>query len=158
MNKSSKKVVSHSISSDVSNITTYNAGIVQSASHRKLQKICDDALRPFGITKIHWLIIGTVYDHRATGIRISDLARAVGTNLPYMTNTVNLLETKKILERYENQMDNRSNFVAVHPSFLPKCRKIEEMLRIVLREKIYADISPEDFATYMRVLYRLSDV
>lgn len=158
MNKSSKKVVSSSTTGDVSNITTYSAGIVQSMSHRKLQKICDDALRPFGITKIHWLIIGTVYDHRATGIRISDLARAVGTNLPYMTNTVNLLETKKVLERYENQMDNRSSFVAVHPSFLPKCRKIEEMLRDVLREKIYADISPEDFATYMRVLYKLSDV
>ena len=141
---------------DLSQTTTYQAGIVQATVHRRLQKFCDNVLLPYGITKIHWLIIGIVYDHRATGVRISDLAKIVGTNLPYMTNTVNLLEGKRILERIDNHLDSRSTFVSVHSKFMPKCKKIEVAMRNALRVEIYAGISPEDFRIYMKVLYGLS--
>ena len=136
--------------------TTYHAGTIQATLHRKLQKFCDDVLIPYGISKMQWMIVGTVFDYKATGIRISDLAKIVGTNLPYMTNTVNLLEQKHILKRIENHVDSRSTLVTVAPGYLPKCRKIEETLREALRTHIYADISPEDFRIYMKVMTMLA--
>ena len=142
---------------NLSNITTYQAGVMQATMHRKLQKFCDNVLTPYDITKNHWLIIGTVYDKRATGIRISDLARAIGTNLPYMTNTVNILEEKKILARVENQSDSRSTFITVATKFMPKCRKIEALLRSALQEKVYDGISSEEFRIYMKVMYKLTE-
>ena len=154
MNKSTNNSIHDG---NLGSATTYDSGIAQATMHRKLQKFCDDVLRPFGITKVQWLIIGTVYEHRQTGIRVSDLARIVGTNLPYMTNTVNTLEHKNILERLENQLDSRSSIIAIHPDFAPKCKKIEQTLRDALRQKIYSDISTEDFRVYMKVLYTLAN-
>ncbi len=155
MNVSSKKIVK---SGDLSQTTTYQAGITQATMHRRLQKFCDDVLKPYGITKVQWLIIGTVYDHRSTGIRLSDLAKIVGTNLPYMTNTVNLLEGKNILQRVDNHLDSRSMFIRVHPSYANKCKKIEATLRDELRQKVYSAISMDDFRVYMKVLYLLSEI
>lgn len=153
----SKSSTNFPTSGDLSTVTTYDSGIAQATMHRKLQKFCDDVLKPYGITKMQWLIVGTVYEHRQTGIRVSDLARIVGTNLPYMTNSVNVLEHKNILERLENQLDSRSSIIAIESDFAPKCKKIEQTLRDALRQKIYADISPDDFRIYLKVLYALAN-
>ncbi len=152
-----KSITNPIVRGDLSDTTTYQAGIIQATMHRKLQKFCDEILAPYGITKMHWLVIGTVLDHKRTGIRISDLASIIGTNVPYMTNTVNRLQDKNILTRLENQQDSRSMLVTVTPSFTPKCKHIEAILRTALREKVYAGISYEDFRVYMRVLYILSE-
>ena len=144
------------ISGDLSRISTYEAGILQSKMNRKLQKFCDQVLSEFGITKMQWLIIGTVYDHATTGTRITDLSKILGTNLPYMTTAVNTLVYKNILVRVGNVQDNRSKIVAVHADFAPKCSLIERTLRNALRQKIYKDIPPEDFKVYMRVMFVLA--
>jgi DNA-binding MarR family transcriptional regulator len=153
MNKSTTNLVENY---DLSSTTTYQAGIAQATMHRKLQKFCDDVLEPYGITKVQWLIVGTVLDYKSKGIRISDLANIIGTNLPYMTNTVNKLEDVGVLARVDNQLDNRSNLITVTPSFTPKCKKIEATLRGALRNQIYSTISVDDFHIYMKVLYKLA--
>ena len=76
---------------DLGKITTYQAGVAQAAMHRVLQKLCDNILQPFGISKMQWLIIGTALDAGKHGVRISDLAAQLGTTMPYLTTTVNLL-------------------------------------------------------------------
>lgn len=143
---------------DINKIKTYHAGIIQATMHRKLQRFSDEVLEPYGITKMHWLIVGTVLDHRPTGIRITDLARELNTNLSYMTNTVNLLESRKVLSRLENNVDSRSRLITVHPKFRPQCKKIESALRQALRDKIYSKINPNEFQIYMRVLVELSQL
>ncbi len=52
---------------DLSDITTYQAGVAQAAMHRLLQKECDEYLHQFGISKMHWLIIGMVLDEGKNG-------------------------------------------------------------------------------------------
>lgn len=143
--------------SDV-NITTYQAGIAQASAHRLLQKICDHILKPYGLTKMQWLIIGTVHDAGSHGIRITNLTQAIGTTMPYMTTSVNLLESKGILQRAGNQGDNRSKVVVLAGDFSPKCEEIEQTLRAGLRETIYRNIDPIEFRIYMKVLFQLSDL
>lgn len=143
---------------DLSTTTTYQAGATQAYVHRKLQKICDDILAPYGITKMQWLVIGTVYDAKAEGVRLSDLAEKLGTNLPYLTNTINLLEGRGILVRKENTQDSRSKLVAVADSYKAKCQEIEATLREGLRQTIYAGIDPVEFRVYIKVLNELAAV
>lgn len=143
---------------DPSKIPTYQAGVAQASMHRALQKICDDILRPFGITKMHWLLIGTVLETGNKGARISDLADKLGTTVPYLTNTINLLEKKNILVRKNNKEDSRSKLISIDPSFLPHCEKIEETLRKGLREAIYSHVDPGEFRIYLKVLYELKEV
>lgn len=139
-------------------LTTYQAGILQSSAHRLLQKYSDDILRPYGITKMQWMITGSVLDAGKDGIRITDLAKMLDTTLSYLTNTINLLESKGILQRTTNDKDERAKLVTVDPRFIPKCREIEKDLRIHLRDVIYKDISHEDFQTYIKVLQKLSQI
>lgn len=139
-------------------MTTYQAGTLQAAAHRLLQKYCDEVLMPYGITKNQWLIIGTIFDSGNKGIRITDLAESFATTLSYLTNTINLLESKGILKRNSDSKDERVKMVIVNPKFVPKCYEIENKLRSRLRKTIYSDITPEEFKTYTKVLYKLSQI
>lgn len=143
---------------DLSKVTTYQAGVMQAATHRLLQKHCDEILKQYGISKMHWLIIGTVLDAGSKGVRLTELAHTLGTTMSYVTTAVNLLESKGMLTRTSNDTDSRSKFIAINPTFVPKCNEIEETLRDALRKSIYAKISPADFRTYMKVLHQLSSV
>lgn len=107
---------------------------------------------------MQWLIIGTVYDSGPAGIRLTDLAEMLDTTQSYLTTTINLLVSKDILMRTDNEADSRSKFVCISPSFVHKCDKIEHTLRTALRKSIYANIDPAEFRVYMKVLYQLSRV
>lgn len=137
-------------------ITTYQAGIAQASAHRLLQKICDQILKPYGLTKMQWLIIGAVLDAGEQGIRITNLTQRIGTTMPYMTTSVNLLESKGILRRASNAGDNRSKVVTLADDFANKCDEIEQALRAGLRKTIYRDIDPAEFRTYLKVLFQLT--
>ena len=139
-------------------MTTYQAGTLQASTHRLLQKYCDDVLKPYGITKSQWLVIGTILDAGKKGIRITDLSGTLSTTLGYLTNTINLLESKGILKRISNSKDERTKMVIVSSNFVPKCQEIENTLRSQLRKTIYADITSSEFKTYMKVLYKLSQI
>lgn len=143
---------------DLRSITTYQAGATQATMHRKLQKLCDIILRPFGITKMQWLIIGTVLDAGSNGVRVSDLAAQLGTTLSYLTNSVNLLESRGILERIDNTQDTRSRLIVVREQYRPTCVEIEATLRDGLRSTIYSSIDPAEFAVYIKVMRQLANV
>lgn len=143
---------------DLSEITTYQAGVMQASSHRLLRKHCDEILKPYGISKMQWLIIGTVFDAGPAGVRLTDLAKILDTTLSYLTSTINLLVSKGMLVRLENEADSRSKFVCIDSDFAPICHKIERTLRHALRKSIYARIDPAEFRIYMKVLNQLSKV
>ena len=143
---------------DLSSITTYQAGVMQASTHRLLQKHCDAILKPYAMTKMQWLIIGSVLDAGEGGIRVTDLAEKLSTTLSYLTNAINLLESKGMLMRLSNEADSRSKMVSIDPDFAPKCPEIELTLRNALRKSIYAQVDPQDFRTYMKVLHQLSNV
>jgi DNA-binding MarR family transcriptional regulator len=143
---------------DLSGITTYQAGIMQAHVARLLQHITDDILRPYGITKVQWQIVGATLDAGDNGVRITDLSQSLGTTLAFLTNTVNSLEQKNILQRVNNKNDNRSKLISVHPDFQPQCAVIENALREGLRTAIYAHVDVADFHTYIKVLFQLANV
>lgn len=143
---------------DLSKITTYQSGVIQSAAFRALRKHTDDCLRDYGITTMQWFIIGTLFDAGPKGMRITDLSYKVDTTLSFLTNTVNLLESKGILVRLEHDSDSRARMVSVSKSFRPRCKVIERDLRAKMRKSIYSKISPEELRVYIKVLYQLSNL
>lgn len=143
---------------DLSKITTYQAGAVQASMHRLLQKQCDIILKPFGISKMHWMIVGHVLDAGPAGIRISDLSTILGTTISYLTTAINLLESKSFLLRSDNAQDGRSKLITINPKFIPKCYEIENTLREGLRKSIYAKVDLAEFRIYMKIMYELKNV
>jgi DNA-binding MarR family transcriptional regulator len=142
----------------LTNVTTYQSGVVQSASYRALNKFTNDILQQHGLTTMQWFIIGTIYDAGTNGIRITDLGKKIDTRLSFLTNTVNLLESKGIVERLSHQTDSRSRMVVVKDSYRETCEEIELDLRSKMRTAIYSKMSPEEFRVYIGVLYKLSEL
>ncbi len=124
--------------------------------NRRFQKISDDTLKPFGITKMQWMIIGFVLDAGPSGTRLSDLANRLGTTLGYLTNSVNLLESRDILSRIDNNNDTRSKLIIVKPTYIEKCREIEDTLRDSLKESIYDKLDPDEFKVYLKVMQKIT--
>jgi DNA-binding MarR family transcriptional regulator len=141
---------------DLGRLPTYQAGIVQASAHRTIQKTCDNILRKYGLTTMQWLLLGTIYTAKGDPLRLTDLANMTGTGLPYITNTLNYLETKKIITRRTNRLDSRSKIIKVTTGFADKFDSIEADLRTHLRERLYETISDAEFKVYIKVLYQLA--
>jgi DNA-binding MarR family transcriptional regulator len=137
-------------------LTTYRAGVAQSTAYRLLKKFTEECVAPHGITMMQWFIIGMIYDSGELGIGVTELSQAVDTNVPYITNTLNLLEQKKMIVREARRDDSRSKVVRINEQFAPTVLQIEADLRQKMRSSIYSNVTPEELKTYLTVLYKLN--
>lgn len=142
---------------DISQISTYHSGVAQASAHRVINRIVSDFLLQHGLTSMQWFIVGHIYDAGETGLRISDVMNRVHTTLPYITNTVALLESKGIVRKASHSGDSRIKMVSVVPTYYKTFTEIEEGLREHLRITLYREdgISREELSTYINVLYKI---
>jgi DNA-binding MarR family transcriptional regulator len=138
---------------NLAQISTYQAGVVQSQAHRRLKKEVSSFLKPHGLSMMEWFAIGLVRDSEHSGIRLTELADQLQTTLPYTTNLVNGLMYKGFIERNSDKSDARAKQLKVSESVIKKCDDIENDLRDKMRDLIYSNITPEDLSTYIKVLY-----
>ncbi|MEO5691374.1 MAG: MarR family transcriptional regulator [Candidatus Saccharimonadales bacterium] len=144
--------------SALSKITTYHSGVTQASAYRIVKLHTAHALRDYNLSCMQWFTIGTVLDSGQEGIRLSDLAKKLDTTLAYMTTTVNLLESRDILNKREHKYDARTKLVSVNPRYNKTCNEIENHLRSHLRERLYEKITHEELANYVNVLSKISDL
>lgn len=142
---------------DISQITTYQSGIAQASAHRLINRIVTDFLLAYGLTPMQWFAIGMIYDTSPAGIRLSDLAKTLDTTLPYITNTITLLESKGLVKKLTHTGDSRIKLVSIVASKERMINEIESGLRDRLREELYHEdnISREELAAYIHVLYKI---
>lgn len=142
---------------DISQITTYQTGVAEAAAHRLVNRIKTDFLLAYGLTPMQWFTIGYIYDAGETGCRLSDLARALDTTLPYITNVVTLLESKGLVRKVAHSGDSRIKLVSIVPAHYSTVEEIETGLRERLRETLYREdnISRDELQAYIDVLYKI---
>lgn len=143
---------------DIANITTYQAGVIQSSAFRVINKVTTGMLKEYNLSTMQWFIVGTVYDAGDDGISITDLARKLDTGISFLTNSINVLELKGMVIRREHGSDNRVRLVHINPSFKPKCAKIENKLREEMRKTLYSRITRDELNTYIKVLNQLASL
>lgn len=152
MNKS----IRNSAAGNLSAISTYQAGVVQSQAHRKLKKAVASFLLPHGLTMMEWFALGLIKDAGESGLSTTALAAALQTTLPYTTNLINHLVNKGFVLRQTHSKDSRSKILRIDPEVIKMCEAIEIDLRENLRKLIYANISPEELQIYVKVLYKIA--
>lgn len=140
------------------NIRTYEAGITQSSGFRVIKKYTDEALRPYGISTSQWFLLGLVHDSGTTGITITDLSQYLGTNVPFVTNSVNVLLERGLVNRVQDSENGRIKRIFLTPDFESRFDAIEEDLRDHLRETIYSRVTPSELLTYIQVLYKFNNL
>ena len=147
----------NSFSKDISQITTYQSGIAQSSAHRAINRIVSDYLLQHDLTPMQWFTIGCVYDAGEQGIRLSDLTRKLSTTLPYVTNTITLLESKGMVRKIAHAGDSRIKLASITTSYLPMVEEIEAGLRDHMRRNLYENdhISRDELQAYVSVLFKI---
>lgn len=142
----------------ISQITTYESGVMQSTAHRILSRIKSDYLSQFGLTSTQWYVIGFTYAAGSKGIRLNDLMQILDTSMPFITNIVNLLESKGILQKVSDTDDSRVKIARLNPKYESTVEEIENGLREELRVRLYREdhITREELATYIAVLYKIA--
>ncbi len=135
---------------------TYTAGVAQATAYRLLKKFTEDCIVEHDLTMMQWYIIGTVYEAGDKGPTVTHLARLLDTGLPYITNTVNGLESRGIVERVCCKDDSRVKRVVLKQEFVPMVQKIEADMRVKMRSTLYKDITPDELLIYIKVLHKLN--
>lgn len=142
---------------DISQIATYQSGIIQASAHRIINRLVSDYLLRHGLTAMQWFAIGTIYDAGEQGVRLSDLNRKLSTTLPYVTNMVTLLESKGAILKIAHGGDSRIKLVKINPSYVSTVLQIESELRDHMRANLYtADgVTRDELSSYITVLYKI---
>tara|TARA_B100002049_G_C16029422_1_gene353882 strand:+ start:471 stop:935 length:465 start_codon:yes stop_codon:yes gene_type:complete len=142
---------------DIGQISTYHSGVAQASAHRRMNRIKTDFLLSYGLSPMQWFAIGYIYDAGEHGVRMSDLAKSLETTLPYITNTIAILEGKGIISKKSHEGDSRIKLLCVNKSYKKTVVEIESLLRQRLREELYGEdhISRDELATYIHVLYKI---
>ena len=137
---------------NTSDLTTYQAVVLQSRAHRAIKTQLTQLLKRHGITMMQWSILGLVADAGENGMRISDLAHALDTSLAFITTSVNVLEAKGFVVRAGHAHDNRAKLVRLSEQFAPQVAEIEQDIAAQQQAGLYDGIDSKDLAVYLRVL------
>lgn len=143
---------------DISQITTYQSGVLQSSAHRALGRVKSDYLSQYGLTGMQWFAIGFIYDAGENGIRLNDLMRLLDTTMPFITGLINGLESKDIIYKVSDTKDSRVKIAILNPSYRRTVVTIEEGLRDELRQRLYneGNITRAELQAYISVLYKIT--
>ena len=143
---------------DISQITTYQSGVMQSTAHRILGRIKTEYLSQYNLTSMQWFVIGYTYDAGDSGIKLNDLMKTLDTTMPFITTIVNTLEAKGILYKVSDTQDSRVKIAVLNQSYKSTVEEIEEGLREELRVRLYREdsISREELSVYISVLYKMA--
>jgi DNA-binding MarR family transcriptional regulator len=140
----------------LSQLTTYQAGILHAQSYRQLKRIKNEILGKHGLTMMQWAILGMIHDAGTRGTRMTELAQALDTTNAYVTTTINLLEAKGFVSRLTDEKDTRSKYVSLVPSRRKKIAEIEADVREELRKTLYGKVSRDELETFVRVLAKFA--
>lgn len=143
---------------DISQITTYQSGVMQSTAHRILSRIKTDYLGQYNLSSMQWYIIGLAYDAGDAGVKLNTLMKTLDTTMPFITTTVNTLEAKGILHKVSDTTDSRVKIAVLDQAYKSTVEEIEKGLREELRTQLYNEdnISRQELSIYISVLYKIT--
>jgi DNA-binding MarR family transcriptional regulator len=137
---------------DLSELSTYQALVYQSKANRSIKTQFEKTLKHHNLTMMQWSVLGFVKEAGKTGIRISDLAQKIDTSLAFITNSVNTLEAKGMVQRLDHSTDNRAKLICIAPNYRRKIDSIEAELRTALGAWVESRASVDELVMYIKVL------
>lgn len=141
---------------DLTALTTYQALVYQSRANRLTKARIETILREYNLTMMQWSVLGFIKDAGKQGVRISDLASEIDTSLAFITNSVNALEAKGMVQRFDHETDNRAKLVSVTPAYRKKLDGIEKELQKKVGEWLNQHVERAELEVAIKVLRALA--
>lgn len=135
---------------------TYHTGLIQAKAYRALRYYMADFLKKYELTMMEWTLLGHISESSNGGINISDLAELFGVETSLMTNSINKLHSKGLVDRKSDKFDKRIRLVRITKKGASLVKKVEKRLSASLAEWL-SDINPKAIVHYVEVLKYLAN-
>lgn len=135
-------------------LTTAEAGILQSKAYRSLREFLGTCLKPHGVSLTGWALLGLVAGSQ--GIRASVLAHELSVKRPLVTDLLTDFEKKNLLTRRVELQDSRAKKIFLTDKGKQFVQSLEAELRQNLRVFL-DDVSQTELTTYLKVLEKIAN-
>lgn len=133
-------------------LKTYQAGVLQARSYRKLRQFMIAELKDHDLTMMEWSVLGLVYDYTSSGgASVGQIADLVDVEMSQITTMLNSLEKQGLLKRIINPADRRGRKIVTTKSGDKKVEKVEKQLRRSMRSWL-DEIPDKQLDIYIRTL------
>ena len=140
----------------LSNFTTYQVGVLQSRAYRNLREFMAQHLDAYDYTMMEWALIGLVYDYTSDGgARVSQLAVLMDVEVSLITNMLNALEQRKLIERVIDPTDKRARRIITTRKAENDVKRIEKMMRKQMKIWL-GNVHDQQLRSYVKILQNLA--
>lgn len=120
---------------------------------RKVHRYYESSFSQYGITPAQFYVLSAVWEN--DGVKFKDLAKSLEMDGSTLTSILDRLERQDLLERRDDPEDRRSLLVFLTEKAKQSIAEIT-CLAEKLNQEIKERFSDEEFATFERVLEKLS--
>jgi DNA-binding MarR family transcriptional regulator len=132
------------------NFKATKIALLQSKFHRITKHRLAAALRPFQLQSVEWILLGLL-SHKRKRMAISEIAREVGIQQPFMTVIVTKLTKRNLVAVTEDSADQRKKYVSLTKEGAKTVQLMQRQF-IEFFKPLSQDLSRRDFEAYLKVI------
>jgi DNA-binding MarR family transcriptional regulator len=134
---------------ELSELNTYDMGLIQAQAYRALSNYMTDCLKDFDLTMIEWGALGRICDN--SGLKVSEIARQLSVEVPRVIFLIKRLERKGYVARQVEPTDRRVVIIVATPTGLSKKIEVEHSVKDRMWQFMFG-VKPKDLVTYLNVM------
>jgi MarR family transcriptional regulator for hemolysin len=123
---------------------------------RLRRTVLDKALRPLGITRSQWWVLGNLSRHNGSGMRQIELSKVMDIGKVTLGGLIDRLEASGYVERRPEPGDRRANRVVMTPKGISLLTQIQKVTKVV-NARIMTGISADDVLCAETVLHKMKE-
>lgn len=134
--------------------SVFRLGFLVHDVSRMRRTLCDQHMRPLGITRAQWWVLASLSRSEETGMSSSDLAKYLDVGKVTVGGIVERLEEAGYVYRRQDKNDRRAKHIYVTQAGHKTIEAMREVLG-PLNEAICAGLTPEEVMQTERILSKI---
>ena len=134
-------------------IPSYKKTNLQMVAYRRIQSAVSSLLSRFHLNTTQWIMLGFMSES-ASGLRVTDMARALQVEMPLITTTTQSLVAVGLMKTVAHSRDKRAKLLMLTPKGRQLVKEIEAYLANNLRQ-LERGVEPSDLQLYFKMLQQI---
>lgn len=134
-------------------LSTYKLGVLQAKANRLFRSYMSKLFKEYNLSIPEWNILGTVSETK--GMRLADIAELLDVEAPLVTNLIDMLEKKGLVQRKGHSEDKRAKVITLTQQGSDLVPVIEEKAQKIVHT-LFKDIPEQNQETYCEVLKHMA--
>ncbi len=123
--------------------------MLQGKAYRSLNTHLNKALYEFELSIPEWKLIGQLFEHGP--MRLAEIAERLSVEAPLVTNLIDLLEKKELVERTFDKNDRRAKIIISTKKADRMIPEIDKKVKVIMNQ-LLVGVTREDLISYIKVM------